>query len=434
VGLPTRQEIEMFNKKVLCCVGLCLMALIVAGCLSKNTSGKTVIKYVIWGTPDDLKIFNKLIDVFEQKNPDIEVKLINIPGDYYTKLQTMIAGGDTPDIFFMHSFFLPAYVEKNTVLDLQEFIDTDPEMKQIVADTYPQVLDYYKYKGHFYGYPRCINPFVIFYNKDMFDKAGVKYPDYTWNWDKFVASCQKLTKGDYKSGNKQFAFVFGHGFGSWCIWAWQNNGDLFDKTGTKSTMNTPEVVETLQWLYDLMNKHKVAPTYTENVDMGNEQMFMSGRSAMYVSGFWMSSTFQAITKFKWDVGPLPKGKVRKTMLANAGWCVGKDTKHLKETLAFLKFCAGKEGQAIVSKGGHDVPILKSVAESDAFLVPGTLPENKKVFLEEIKYSRFFPAPIKFREIMDTVDKDLDKVFRGMQPIKQTVAELDIKVNKLLSEK
>ena len=124
--------------------------------------------------------------------PKIKVKLTVSDWDtYWDKLQASLAGGNAPDVFVMDGPLFPDYQTRDQLLDLTPLIARDGFDTSALADL--GVKDFTAADGHIYGLPRDLSTIALYYNKTMFDAAGIPYPDGTWNWDKLVEVAQKLT-------------------------------------------------------------------------------------------------------------------------------------------------------------------------------------------------------------------------------------------------
>ncbi|GAI19981.1 unnamed protein product, partial [marine sediment metagenome] len=276
-------------------------------------------------------------DAFEKEYPDIKVKLMFVAGgQYFDKLLTMIAGGTPPDVFAFHETFKLDYPTRGIVLNLQPLMERD----NFDLDKYYDIsVDPFKYKGDLYGLPwgGTMTLVTTFYNMNLFDEAGVSYPDETWTWDTFLDSAKKITK-EVKGRTTQWGFCSDKGLPWWTNFVWQNEGSIFNKEGTKCTLDEPAAYEALQWYADLANKHGVSPKPSYSADMGGMmQMFTTGKVAMVNGAPWMVPTFKTIKDFEWDVAVPPKGKTRACLVCGSGFAISPDSKYIDASWEFLKF-------------------------------------------------------------------------------------------------
>ena len=157
------------------------------------------IRYSIWGDPQEITSQTAIADAFHAANPNITVDVDVSDWDaYWDKLQTGLAGGAAPDVFAMDGPLFPDYQSRDVLLDLKPYIDRDGYDLTQLADQ--GVADFTTADGGQFGLPRDLNTIVLYYNKAMFDAAGIPYPDDTWDWAKLTEVAKQLTKDDNGDG------------------------------------------------------------------------------------------------------------------------------------------------------------------------------------------------------------------------------------------
>ncbi len=223
--------------------------------------------------------------------------------------------------------------------------------------------------GKIYGFPRDNDTTVLYYNKDLFDDAGVAYPDETWTWDEFLEAAKALTVRDARGRVVQYGVVLESN--KYFNFLHQNGADMFDDplNPTRFTLDDPKAIEALQFMADLINEHQVAPSFAQMLQLGSStELFQTGRVAMAMTNAARIPTFQQ-APFEWGVAPLPAGRtgIRANTMGGAGYVISANTKHPEEAWTFLKFLAGEEGQAIFAKTGVAVPAYRSEKTRQAFV-------------------------------------------------------------------
>ena len=157
-------------------------------------------------------------------HPEIKIEIWHQPwDDYFTKIQALWASGDTkviPDVAFLWP--TPRYAAEGVLENLDPYIE---QSGYNLDDYWPGLLESAKYNGSVYGFPRDIESNIIYYSKDMFDKAGVAYPSNDWTWDDFLAAAEKLTQKD-ANGNTRLRI--GCGRRQMAEWVNQNGGAILD--------------------------------------------------------------------------------------------------------------------------------------------------------------------------------------------------------------
>jgi multiple sugar transport system substrate-binding protein len=166
-------------KKIVFSILVAVMLLLSAcGGKTAGTAAKTEVSYMGWGDPAELEVWNKIIADFEAANPDITVKVeVSDWDSYWTKLKTLLAANTPPDIFAIDAPYYLDYKTKGVLLNLQPYIDANSGM---LDGLYPQTLQAYQTADGYFGLPRDFQTIVLFYNKTMFDAAGVAYPTDKW--------------------------------------------------------------------------------------------------------------------------------------------------------------------------------------------------------------------------------------------------------------
>ncbi len=413
----------------------CSIAFLCAGCAPKQS--RPVLKIAIWGGTDEINMINKLVGEWQKDHPEVIAKIEHTPaGSYTNKLLIRIAGGTAPDVMFAETNIFTNFFMIDAFLDLTPFIEKDPAFR--LDAFFPDGLERFTRKGRVYCIPRDVAPFAcVYYNKKLFDEAGVSYPLDDWAWADLLEKAQKLTKVSTGGRIAQYGF---YGW-TWQNFIYSNGGSMVDNTENpkKFTMDSEKAVEGLQFYADLISKYKVSPSPMTlgDLGMGAQQLFMSGKLAMYQSGYWESNIFRDIKNFDWDVAMFPKGPtgIRRFGTGGSGYCVLKSTKHPELAWDIVKLLTGEKAQVTLTEIGLTQPSIKSIAEGPYFAGSPALPKNKSMLNEAIKYVVYEPFCPKWREINELyLVPELDLIFNGTETVKEAVAKIAPEANKLLQEK
>ncbi len=166
------------------------------------------LTWAFWGSPEEAVSHKQVADAFMKEHPEIKIETWNAPwNDYFTKIQSLWASGDpkaVPDVAFLWP--TPKYAAEGVLENLDPYIQ---KSNYDLNDYWGGLLESAKYQGSVYGLPRDNEVNILYYNKDLFDKAGVKYPDENWKWDDLLAAAEKLTVKD--AGGKVNAVCAGDG-------------------------------------------------------------------------------------------------------------------------------------------------------------------------------------------------------------------------------
>jgi ABC-type glycerol-3-phosphate transport system substrate-binding protein len=390
-----------------------------------------------WGAPDEVNIISGIISRWQAVRPDIVVRLEHTPyRGYADKLLTRIAGRAAPDIICTEVDLFVTFQSKDVLLDLNPYLQKDPEFK--ITDFFPEIIDRFTVGGKLYAVPRDTAPFAcVYYNKKLFDEAGVPYPSDDWTLADMLEKAKRLTMRDRNGSVVQYGFY---------AWAWQNfvyafGGSLVDdvKKPTRCALDSPKAVKGLQYYSDLINVYKVQPSSItmSNLAMGVQGMFMTGRLAMFSSGIWETPGLRKIADFDWDVAMFPKGPsgIRGFGTGGSGYCILKESAHPKEAFEVIKALAGKSAQEAMAQAGLVQPAMKPIAESDLWTGDGKPPKNKNMLNEAMRHVVYDPFSPSWREAKELyIIPELDLTFGGRKTAEEAAGAFVPKVNDLLRGK
>ncbi|MEZ4709471.1 MAG: sugar ABC transporter substrate-binding protein [Caldilineaceae bacterium] len=306
----------------------------------------TTVRITCWESGDALEPFTSAIDSFEAANPDIKVQLECIPQDYGTKLLAQLAAGTAPDIFQNGDGDVAKYVQEGAVAPLDDYINGADGLDMNVF--LPGIADFGVVDGHTYYLTKDYSPLVLYYNKKLFDEAGVAYPTAEWTWDDLLAAAQALTKED----GSQWGIQVPNNWGDlqWLRGVlpliYQNGGTVISDDGMTTTghLNSAETVQALQWYADLILTHKVAPNKADIDALAGVDLFQTGKVAMLWTGRWPLKDFLANPDLSIGTVGLPAGSAgHANALCWAGFTLNAAGENKDAAWKFLKYIAAGDG-------------------------------------------------------------------------------------------
>ena len=355
---------------------------------------QVTIQFASWGSESEIKILKPVLENFEKENPDIKIDFLHIPQNYFQKIHLLIASNTAPDVIFINNQYLPVYANANCLEDLT------PHNEDFHFDKFfEKSIQAMTYNGKIYAVPRDISTLVIFYNKDIFDKYGVRYPQKNWTYDEFLKTAQKLTHAPEIYGisfeeEPLFYLPYLMSFGL------KNIPEYEDETTQKG----------LKIYADLRNKYHVAPLKTESASATMAQMFLQQKLAMHLTGRWLVPKYRQDAAFRWDVAKFPQGSAGSiTPIDVSGWAITKTSKHKKEALKLIQYLSSEKSSKIYAQSGLIVPARIEAANSDVFL-DNNSPQNAQVFIDSIASSVPTPVSIDYREKLDDLKKKTEYLF------------------------
>jgi multiple sugar transport system substrate-binding protein len=364
----------------------------------------TITYFTFSAAPDHLEDLDSIVQAFQDEHPNVTIDVQTASFDeYFTRLQTQIAGGTAPDTFEINYENFVAYSEAGSLLDLSTLADADADFDP--DRYYPRAYEVFQADGTLYGLPATFSDVVFFYNKDLFDAGGLDYPSPDWTWADELAAAEALTDagggvwGDFQP--IQF-------FEFYKVLA-QNGGSFFNEDGTEVTFNSPEGVEAAEWLID-----KVGTVMPTEADMGGQDdaaLFKSGNLAMWHNGIWQFAGM-ADAPFEWDIA-LEPGNVEKAhhFFANAA-VASATSEHPDEAWAWIKFLTGSDEAVQVRIDASWE--LAAVADQSLFApyLEQTPPESREVVFEALDNIVVPPVIEQQAQMQDIVGQQLQRAVLG----------------------
>lgn len=337
---------------------------------ANNTGSEPAeLRYTIWDT-NQQPAYQRIIDGFQKENPNIKVTLQVIPwGNYWDKLNTEIAGGTAPDVFWNYIPYVSGFASKGALLDIEPYVKQD---NIDLSKFNNSLLEGFVDGDKRYAIPKDWDTMGLFYNKDALKAAGIEeFPQNlefnTEDGGSFVEFLQKLTidkngkraneEGFDPKNIKQHGFMFidrgqissGHlaGFAS-------SNGATVLKDNKLALDD--KLQGTFSFLHDLVYKYKVHPDYTDIHTSGSDAKFFSGQVAVWMQGSWMMKPIQDGASFEWGIAPMPAGPEGRVVRVNGlGDTIYSKTKHPEAAWKFASFISSQKGQDILGETGTVFP-------------------------------------------------------------------------------
>jgi multiple sugar transport system substrate-binding protein len=329
-------------------------------------------------------------------------------------------------VFLMDGPLFPDYQTRDQLLDLAPLIERDGFDTGQLADL--AVQDFTGADGYQYGLPRDMSTVGLYYNKAMFDAAGIPYPDATWDWAKLRDVATKLTK---TSGDTTTQWGFYTETSDmenyWSSLVWQAGGDILSPDKKTVAIDTDQAAAGIQFLQDLIYTDKVMP---QPVPGGTGDAFENGQAAMEANGSWLVPTHEA-AGLSFGVAPLPKGPAGQATSVNpSGVVISKGSKSADAAWEFVKCYTGPAMQTKLAELKASMPANKQVLATQY----ATSFDGGKTFAEALAYAHLKPSFKGYDEFNTTLQDELDtKVFNDNQlTAKAALAEVTPKLDKLLA--
>jgi multiple sugar transport system substrate-binding protein len=364
---------------------------------------------------------------FEKENGKLKVQFTNATSnDKYT---AAIAGGTYPDVHEPVTKELPSWVSLQADIDMTSYVQ---KAKINAADYTASQLKKVIFNGKWYGIPWDTSPAVIFYNKTLFQKAGVaeppkKWGDPNWTWDAFLQAAKRTTTGSGADA------TFGYNQTNWWVyynpWAWSNGGDFSDTARTKITVTDSAYSDAYQWYADLRNVQHVAP----DAQQAKQATWNNGKVAMMSTGSYGTVGMDVRMKSTdWDIAPYPSGKNGVFTRAPADCCcMVNHAPHPDDGMTVIQFVTGITGQKMLAQAGY-VPVLKAAQQSPEFLQPNGH-VTRQVFIDGLEISRPTPIPYIYVDVNTAFGKVMDNLLAGKVTAKDMLQQVQPQFQTLLDK-
>ena len=408
----------------------------------QDTTEPVTITYLAWAEGSEQEDQKAAIDAFMAENPDITVEAQFVPyDDYHSKINTLIAAGETPDAYYINEYLAVDWGEKGVAIDLKPLFAADGI--DMEATFIPAAL-FKNAAGNIYGLASGVVNQMMYFNKEMFDDAGIAYPPQdpaeAWTWAEFVEACKALTTdadGNHPGDagfNANNTVAFGtknQTFWLFLLPVLQNNdAGFFSPDGMATGLDTPEGKEVLQAMYDLMYVDQVAPTgATAEALPGNTQLFKNKQLGTLISGSW---EYQSFASEGIDVGlaPIPAFTRSTTVAWASANQISATSANPEAAYKFLSYFANPETNILQVKANfpnliswYEPENMSKWTEGDIYnedfkkVVPLTMAGDVALVPENVTVKNFGP-------LMDEVyTPTLDKLWLDEATVDEVVAEI-----------
>ena len=413
----------MSVKKWLATLGVSTMLLggVLAGCSggdnssSTNENGDKPVEITLagWGgNPSETRLLREALDAFENKHPNIKVKHEVISDQYMDVMKTRLIGGEAPDVFYLDAFEAPALIETGVLEPLDQYVTDEFN----VNDFEKPLLEAFQKDGVTYGFPKDYSTLALFYNKKMFEEAGVDVPT---TWDELEEVSKVLTKDG----------VVGFGVApelARMYYIAESLGGTVVKDD-RANFGSDEVVNALQRIIDQRNMDK---TSAQPSDVGSNwggEMFGQERAAMVIEGNWvipfLEDTFSNVEYGTAEI-PTINGK-KGTMAYTVSYVMNAASEKKEASWKLIEFLTGTEGMKIWTSMGFALPTRVSVAEKLGY----DKDELRAPLVEGASYSTVWSNGVNLPIIMNNFNNQFVSAFLGQRPLDEALKEAEEQANR-----
>lgn len=382
---------------------------------------ETNLTYMMWGDPPEIAVWEALVAAYHETHPNVNISVEVADWDsYWEKLRVQTVGGDAPDIFAMDAPIYPDWQSRGTLLNLQPYLDANPT---VLSGLFEGPLSSYKVDGAYYGLPRDFQTIVMFYNKAMFDAAGLDYPNADWTLEDLRTAADALTldtNGDGKTDQWGIGTELWDMEPFWGPVVYAYGGDIINSDYNHTMMTEGSARDGFDYIDTLVKSGAIMSD--EDLESYGYDGFLAGVAAMTFSGHWVIPGYNDLG-FDWAVAEFPAGPAgRATLVNSAGIVVSSQSKHPDEAADFVSYVVSEEGQSILAQLGFAIPVNKAAASGPAYLEQSSR-GNHRLFLDALSYAHTKPSFRGYEEWSELVGEGLSLIWTGEMDVEGGLEEV-----------
>lgn len=356
----------------------------------------------------DEETLQKMYEAFHEEYPNITVEIETIGfDDYFTQMQTRVAGGTAPDCYELNIENFSAYANKGVLAEI-----TGVDLSRIDETA----LNAFNVGGKQYGLPGNFSNVVLVYNKDLFDQAGLDYPTNDWTQDDVQAAAEAIRA----LGDDIYGIYQPVTYNEFYKVAAQYGGSLLSEDGTQFTINSPENVEAAQMMVDRVLVSNVQPTEVQMGGMGDWDLFMSGRLGMIPTGIWAFNTFAEGCDFAWDIAVEPGMEQKATHFFSNACVVNEASENKEAAMTWITWlCSSPTAAEIRIEAGWDLPAINDEEVLSSYL-DLTPPDNREAVFESLDYLVVPPVIEDYALMSDIIGQQLEAAAAGTVTVQEAL--------------
>lgn len=396
-------------------------ALVLTACAPAGDSdGPVTITYTNFISNDGNEAnLQTIVDAFEAENPDITVEVTTLPyGDYGTALQTDLAAGTVSDVFDIEYANYPAYQASGVLAPLEV---ADP------AAYRESLLEAYSTDGTSYALPSSFSTVVLYFNKDLFDAAGLDYPTSDWTWADEEAAALALTD--------QAAGVWGDhqpvSFYEYYKVLAQNGGDFLNEDGTAVAFNSPEGIEAAEWLVGKSGTTMPTIEQGQGTPDFDTNLFKDGKLAMLHTGIWVFGAV-ADVPFGWDIAVEPGNTQQASAVFSNAVGVSATSEHIEAATKWAEFLTSSTTMVDARlDAGWELPPISDEAALAVYLDKDN-PANRQAVFDSLDGIALPPVVAQGQtEMQDIISQELVEAQAGRKTVEEALASAEERINAVI---
>ena len=399
-----------------------------SGSSSDGGGKKTELSFGIWDEKQR-PAMESLVEAYEKENPDVSISIQLTPykgSEYWTKLEAAAGGGKAPDVFWINVLHLDAYVEGGILADLTSAIEESD-----INDSYSETLvNNYVRDGKNYAVPKDFDTNALWYNKDLFDQAGVAYPTDDMSYDDLVALATELKD---KLPDGVYPFACPVDFQTWYYQTvFANNGWILNDDATETGYEDPKTQEGIQCWIDMIDQG-LSPSAANLAETSADAMFEGEQIAMNFAGSYMVPEYVAndTIKDKIDCVEIPTFNGKEDNCINGlGYAVYEGSKNKDAATDFAVWLGSAEAQKIQGETGV---VISARTDAQQYFAQTNESYNLAAYTNHADEAYPLPVCSKAAELYDLEATWITKAYTGEMSLADACSSLKEEADALLAK-
>lgn len=374
------------------------------------------------------------VDSFHEEFSDIQVEVEQI-GEFHAKIPAMAASGTLPDVVRSWEAMALDLGRNNQFIDLQEYVDGEPNFDP--DDFYENWWNYPIVDGKRVGIPDAAAPHVTFYNADLFDAAGVAYPDKdSFSWSDYEEKARAISDPDNQIWGSETIPVGWHMYS--VKQAWQNDGSYYSEDYLECTLDSPETIEAIQFWADILLDGNVMPSPSQIVGIGGAgaaaELLAAGKIGMQRMGSWITGTL-VDAGFRFNVVPEPSQARQDTITHGAFNAIASTSDKKDAAWTWLSYNCSTQGIYNYAAEANFPGTRRSSNAIEPFpwVADVDFDVNWDVIPGALDYGHILPGPANEGEALKLIGDALEKVYSGTALAADIFPEVAPKVTAVISD-
>lgn len=363
--------------------------------------------------PQETALLESLLYRFSVENPDIVVKYEPITGDYWQTINTMVATGEEPDVYYMDIFQFPAFAQNQVLLPLDDFMSASGVSRD---EFIPSLIDAFTFEGVTYGIPKDFNTLGMFYNKDLFAAAGLEEPTDDWTWDDLLAAAEGLSD----PANNVYGFGVPADAGRFPVFVFQNGGSIMTEDFSDTLLDAPEAIGAGEF-YTSFRTDQIGAIPADLGEGWQGTLFGKQQLAMVYEGGWLIPYLkEQFPDVNYGVVNPPAGPAGEgNLIFTVAYVISPNSKNPEAAWKLIQFLTSEESQTTVLTSGFALPSRASLQEHE-YLVSN--PASAAIFRGALQGARPFMWGLVGSDVNDQMSKALERIYLEGQSVEESFAQ------------